>query len=81
MDAPKYHSQLTKDKKMKKQTKERKKIEVILKTPFSNREIATLVVISDAVSVEPLIIERILEEQIHRIVETLMLNGLYTLKK
>jgi len=65
---------------MKKIKIERKKIEVILKTPFSNREIATLVVISDAVSVNPIIVERILEEQIHRVVETVMLNGLYTLK-
>lgn len=61
--------------------KERKTIEVRLTTPFSNREVATLVVVSDAVSISPLIIEKILEEQIRRVLENVMMCGLYTMEK
>jgi hypothetical protein len=59
---------------------ERKKIEVTLRTPFSNKEIATLVVIPDGVAIAPVLVEKILEEQIRKILETVVMNGLYNLK-
>ncbi len=65
---------------MEKKTKQKiRKIEVIFRTPFSDKEIGTAVVITDCDSIVPELIERVLEEQFRRVIETIILNGCYSL--